>query len=46
MGRFFENMSEEERQQFRENMMNISPEERREFFRRRREEFDSEQNQR
>jgi hypothetical protein len=46
MGRFFENMSEEERQQLREKMMNMSPEERREFFRQQREKIDSEQNQR
>ena len=43
MGRFFD-MSEDERSEMRERMMNMSREERREFFRQRREEFESEQN--
>ena len=46
MGRFFENMSEDQRRQMRERMRNMSREERREYFRQRREDFDSEQNQR
>jgi hypothetical protein len=44
MGRFFENMSEDERRQMRERMRNMSREERRQFFEERRGEIESEQN--
>lgn len=44
MGRFFENMSEDERRQMRERMRDMPREERREFFRQRREELDSDEN--
>jgi len=44
MGRFFENMSEDERRELRERVRDMSREERREFFRQRREEFDSDEN--